>query len=369
MVALLSRDEGEAVGVEQFESFAAVLDADSRGRLFLLFHDAVLGLEDKHTAFYHDFDVDGTVDVGRGAVLEGILHEGDENHGGYLGLLVVGFGMEFDVGVFVEPQRLQVDILSDVVDFVADGYGVEGRLGVHVFQYVGELNEGRFRLVRLGEDQPVKGVERVEEEVRIDLRLVQCQLGLVFLGLDFLLRENLAEQLDRYLDGQTESRDYQKEEPHAQGPDVLAYAPVAGRVDEVVFGYGYLADAPGNQQEGGEEYGYEFKLALHDEPRYVGLAVGEVEQVDVDDEGKHEIGVVDNPLLYRYQHDEERQDNQTEYQVDVGTDAGVVGHRRVDWFCLGRQGEYPDYDKGSDFLPTGQPFGFAVRHHFFVVYQ
>ena len=93
-------------------------------------------------------------------------------------MLVVGLRKEIDMGVFVQPQRLQIDILPNVVYFVADRYGVEGGLGVHIFQNVGKLDKGRFGLVRFGEDQSVERIQGIEEKMRVNLAAEKIQFRL-----------------------------------------------------------------------------------------------------------------------------------------------------------------------------------------------
>lgn len=95
-------------------------------------------------------------------------------------------------------------------------------------EYVREFYESRFRPVRFRQRQGIERVERIEEEVRVDLRLVEGQLGLVFLGLQLLAKQHLAEQFEGQFNGQREARHHEEEEPDGLCPHVLAGRQLAG---------------------------------------------------------------------------------------------------------------------------------------------
>lgn len=104
---------------------------------------------------------------------------------------------------------------------------------------------------------------------------------------------------------------------------MLAYAPVEIGGRDNLLGDRYLTDTPCDQQQHGDEQDYLTVFAFHDKRGNIGLTVSEVEQIDIGDEGEHETGMVDNPLLDRNQHDDERQYDEAEEQVDVYAYAGV----------------------------------------------
>lgn len=67
---------------------------------------------------------------------------------------------------------------------------------------------------------PVKGIKRVEQEVRVNLRLVERQLRLVLLCFGFLPGKDLMEELEYQFDGEAESRHDEEEKPHHLRPQV-----------------------------------------------------------------------------------------------------------------------------------------------------
>jgi len=68
-------------------------------------------------------------------------------------------------------------------------------LGIHIFQDIGKLDKGGFCFVRLRKYQSVEGVQCIEKEVRIDLRLVESQFRLVLFRFNLLFGKNLPEKL------------------------------------------------------------------------------------------------------------------------------------------------------------------------------
>ena len=162
----------KAVGIEQFETLAAVLDTYGRLILRRRLHHVVLGLETQRPILDGDTYRDETILIRGGAVLEGILDKRDQDHGRDLHVALIHPHVKLDPRVAVQTQRLQIDILPYVVDFAADGYRDRIGVGIHVPQYVRELHECRLGLLRFGYDKAVKGIERVEQKMGIDLRLV-----------------------------------------------------------------------------------------------------------------------------------------------------------------------------------------------------
>ena len=187
----------------------------------------------------------------------------------------------------VEAERLEFGVLPYVFQFRLYGHEVLHGAGVHVAEYVGEEHEGGFCLFGAGDDEGIEGVEGVEEEVGVDLRLVEGEFGLVLLGLDFLLRQHLLEELEGQFDGQRESGDHEEEEPYCLCPDVHAGFQLLGVVDGA-FGCGEICEHDGGSYEQRHQYSYLRVFSLHEHLRDVCPAVGEVEQVDIGHEGCEE---------------------------------------------------------------------------------
>lgn len=110
--------------------------------------------------------------VGGDAVLEGVFHERDEHHGRHGHGFVLHPVREADIGEPVQTQLLQVDVLANILHLLRKGDEFVVGIVVHVLRQVDEAFKRCFCFVRVGDEQAVERVERVEKEVRVDLRLV-----------------------------------------------------------------------------------------------------------------------------------------------------------------------------------------------------
>ena len=122
----------------------------------------------------------------------------------------------------VEPDQLQVDVVVDVVDFIPDCHPVVVGRHVGVFHQFGELDEGVFGLLGRTDYEAVERVERIEEEMGIDLSLVERQLGLVALVFhDALQQHAVVEFLDESYDKRVGQND-EEHEPYGYGHIVVS---------------------------------------------------------------------------------------------------------------------------------------------------
>lgn len=172
-MAALRGFEFESLGVEQFQPFAAILDADGGISAFVVFHNVVLGQKYQGVVFYLNRDEDGAVFRRGGSIFKRVFDKGDKQHGWNLKLWCVDVGFENDVGMMIQPEPLQIDVVVQIFNFALNVGRFVDRVTVGVLQNVGKLGKSALGLVRLGDHEAVNRVECVEQEVGVDLRLVQ----------------------------------------------------------------------------------------------------------------------------------------------------------------------------------------------------
>ena len=190
-------------------------------------------------------------------------------------------------------------------------------------------------MVRFREGQGVERIERIEEEVRVDLGFVEGQFGTVLLRGEFLAGEDLAEEFEGQLDGQREARHHEEEEPDGLRPHVLP-----GRhLPQIRCGEAFGHREMGQQGRDSDQHRHQdddFQIAfLHEEAGYADMPIGEIEGVHIDHECDQEGRIVNDPAIDGQQRDDQGHDHQTEQQVDIQGDAVVFHGRRT----FGRSGD------------------------------
>ena len=93
---------------------------------------------------------------------------------------------ESDIGKPVEPQFLKIHVLRYVLHLLGQGDKIAVRIIVHILREVYETFERYFGLVGLCNQKTVDSIKRIEEKMRIYLRLVERYLGFVSFELQFL---------------------------------------------------------------------------------------------------------------------------------------------------------------------------------------
>ena len=112
------------------------------------------------------------------AMLECILHKRDEHHGCHRHLRIDHGGLESDLDGFRQTEPHQVHVVLQETDLILQGN--HGLLAVieDVAQHLGEFLNGILCLALVKGRQGVDVVERVQQEVRIDLRTQVAQLSI-----------------------------------------------------------------------------------------------------------------------------------------------------------------------------------------------
>ena len=196
-------------GIEQFELSREVFEPDARAAfVVLVFGEAAVldaALDDTGRGFAHD-DGHKRGFGGAGAVLEGILDEGDEEQRRNLVSAAQPPGhIDLDLHVAGEPQPHQLDVVVVELQLFLHGYIGLGILIKHVTQHLAQLEHGTLRPVGADGDERVDVVEGIEEEVRVELVLQVLQLGLGALLLQLLALLLGDNPLLRHLDGYAQS--------------------------------------------------------------------------------------------------------------------------------------------------------------------
>ena len=142
--------------------------------------------------------------AGADAVLEGILHEGDEEQGRHLGFGQFGIGGEEDVDVVGIAYAHELHVVADEVGFLAQGDERTLAVVEHVAHHLGEDEHGVLGFFGIDVDECMDVVERVHEEVRIDLILQILELLLQVAALEVGDAFALFIALEGVLHGQVE---------------------------------------------------------------------------------------------------------------------------------------------------------------------
>lgn len=214
------------VGVDRLQSASTVADAYGQllAELVGMLHQRVGGCKLQPPLLKAQLDGDVAVVHVGGAILEGILHEGQEDHRRDDGGVIVHFAFPHHRGMAVQPDTLQIDVVADVVGLVAYADPVVAGRHIAIPQQLGKLDEGLFGLIRGTDDQAVEGVERVEQEVGRYLSLEEGQLGSVTLALgDALQQPAVVEFLDES-HAYRVSHHYGPHKPQADSDVVVAHA-------------------------------------------------------------------------------------------------------------------------------------------------
>ena len=171
---------GVLSGISQFEPVFHLLQSDARAAS-VAFGLGVVAVADVAHDFVVGFgqtDVDETLLRGRDAVLEGIFDERDEdergNRGGGAGP-DVKFGFHLDVCGHSDFHQFHV--VADEVDLLVQRHGGFLVFIEDVAQQFAEFLHGLLGLIRVEGDEGIDVVERVEQEVRVELAAQVLQFG------------------------------------------------------------------------------------------------------------------------------------------------------------------------------------------------
>lgn len=119
-------------------------------------HNPVGSLENQHSPFEMKLQENLAVAGGRSPVFEGVLHECEENEGRNPGLVVIHRAVADHLRVVVEPDKLQVYVIVDIIDFIGDCHPALPGGDVGVFEQFGEFDESILGLLRGAYHQTVK---------------------------------------------------------------------------------------------------------------------------------------------------------------------------------------------------------------------
>src|SRR6185312_10643756 len=79
----------------------------------------------------------------------------------------------------LEAYRLDLEVIRDDFQLARQGYPLFLAGAQRVPQRIGESSHGVLRPLRVIHDERAHGIERIEQEMRIELRLQQPQLRLL----------------------------------------------------------------------------------------------------------------------------------------------------------------------------------------------
>lgn len=167
-------------GIGQLQAFVHLLQSDAASAFISqAFGMIAVGY---FTAYFSgtfaEMDMD-KAGFGRGdAMLEGILYEGDEDERGYFGRAVgayVYLGFHGDVGRQTDAH--QFDVVADEIHFFAQGDEVLLIIVQHMAQKPAQFLDGGLCFVCIESDKGVDIVQRVEQEMRIQLVAQILQFG------------------------------------------------------------------------------------------------------------------------------------------------------------------------------------------------
>ena len=223
---------------------------------------------------------------------------------------IVGIQLQIHPCMPVKPQALQINILPDIVKLGPGRRQFRLALRIHVAQYPGKLDKGRLRLVRPRQHQGIKRIERIKQEMRINLRLIERQLGLVFFSLYGLPLQDLPEKFERQLNGQRKTGNHQKKEPDGLRAHPPPAQNVTGRRGEI--GHSHRHGYQHQHQESNLS-----PLTLHEHTGQFKIAVHKIKGVHVNDKCNQEPRIMFHPAVNRKHHDCKRNNHQTEQQINV----------------------------------------------------
>ena len=200
------------------QTAAHILQAHASVAVFALRHLAVLAGEVEAVVLDANLDVDEGVLLVTHAVLEGVLHEGDEHQRRYL---AVGGGLwhlYVDVHMVGHPHAHQLDVVVEEDEFLAQGHFLLGALIEHEAHDFGQFDDGLLGLFGVDVHQRMDVVEGVHQEVGVDLILQILQLLLQVLTLQFGQSLRVAAVAEVVLDAQVEAEHEQEDD---DGHDVV----------------------------------------------------------------------------------------------------------------------------------------------------
>ncbi|MCW3125100.1 MAG: hypothetical protein JWO03_758 [Bacteroidetes bacterium] len=171
--------QGMSIGIEQLEAAAHIGEAGAGAPLHLmrLWHDFIDHEGMKVVLVYIDPDLDHTGLMCADTVFKGILYKGHQYERRYLiALCAAGDGIVYG-NLVSEAQLLELYIFGEDAEVPVEWHEFILRIAEDIAHDVGEAHDGLRCIVGLLQREAIDIVERIEEEVRVDLRLEQGELG------------------------------------------------------------------------------------------------------------------------------------------------------------------------------------------------
>lgn len=148
-----------------------------------------------------NLDVDERAAVVAHSVLEGVLDEDDEEQWRNRDSVGQRAGVvEANLDVVRIADAHQFDVVLEELDVAAERDDLASRVVEHVAHHLRELDDGILGALGVDVNQRVDVVERVHEEVRVNLVLEVVHLGLHVLALELLHLLLVANRLVHELD-------------------------------------------------------------------------------------------------------------------------------------------------------------------------
>lgn len=195
LVALFFVDglERTLIAEEHLETLADILQSDACALVILrtermTLRDGVLGGEEQAGSILTQSDMDpGTWIVDDAGVLEAVLDHGLQDHRWNHIVRIGDLTLEGQIGLTLHTDSLEVNVVTDVLHFFLQKHLFCAAVVNHIAEHLGELQHRIGGLLILSHSEGIDTVERVEEEVRIDLRTQVLQSVLHLLLLELLI--------------------------------------------------------------------------------------------------------------------------------------------------------------------------------------
>ena len=203
--------------IEQIEALADIGEANAAFFLIGLLTLGVATGEVHRIVVFRDFHLDERRVLIADAVLEGILDEGDENERRYLAVGCLLWQIDGDLHLIGVAQLHQRDIVADEVELTGERHALLVAFVEHKAHHLRQFENGVFRLLRVDVHKGVDVVERVHEEVRIDLIAQVFQLLLQVLTLQLSQPLTVVATAEVTLDAEVGSK---HQDEHHDGHDI-----------------------------------------------------------------------------------------------------------------------------------------------------
>ena len=152
------------------------------------------------------------------AVFEAVLYDGLEQHGHNHKILLLHVLVEIHVTVAAHTHHLKVDEVVYVLDFLAQRNHFGLTIDEDVTQHLGELEHTGGGIVVVRIDHGIDVVQRIEKEMRVDLRLQVAQFHVEFLTRQLVGKHFLLVFLALVVENQNDGEDGDEpDEPHDKG--------------------------------------------------------------------------------------------------------------------------------------------------------